>query len=283
MTRSNRLRQIAVCPLCHAALDWGDPAVRCTGCETLFPVIGGMPRFTAPDRPLARADEFQSALMSNATLTARVFNLGRKVISSEYMPRDHVREFLGQVRPGEIVVELGSGNRRLAPEVINVDLFPFANVDFVAEAERTPIRSGSVDRVVLDTVLEHVPEPHKVVDEIFRILRPGGTAVCLAPFIFPYHAYPRHYFNMSTDGLEFLFRRFSRCTVETNMGPTTALVNLASEYVGVALSENNRVLYSIGKGLTLLFLFALKYLDALWARAPRSRNIASVLCATAEK
>jgi len=63
----------------------------------------------------------------------------------------------------------------------------------------------------------------------------------------------------------------------------TALVNLASEYVGVALSENNRVLYSIGKGLTLLVLFALKYLDALWARAPRSRNIASVLCATAEK
>jgi hypothetical protein len=34
---------------------------------------------------------------------------------------------------------------------------------------------------------------------------------------------------MSRDGLEFLFRRFSRCTVETNMGPTTALVNLVSE------------------------------------------------------
>ena len=221
--------------------------------------------------------------MSNATLTARALNLGRKVISSEYMPRDHVREFLGEVRAGEIVVELGSGNRRLSPGIINVDLFPFANVDFVAAAERTPLASGSVDRVILDTVLEHVPEPQKVVDEIFRILRPGGTVVCLAPFIFPYHAYPRHYFNISRDGLEFLFRRFSRCTIETNMGPTTAMVNLASEYVGVALSENNRVLYSIGKGLTLLFLFAFKYLDALWAKAPRSRNIASVLCATAEK
>ncbi|MGZ6125107.1 MAG: methyltransferase domain-containing protein, partial [Myxococcales bacterium] len=202
---------------------------------------------------------------------------------SEYMPRDHVREFLRGIRAGEIVVELGSGNRRLSPRIINIDLFPFANVDFVAEAERTPIRSGSVDRVVLDTVLEHGPEPQKVVDEIFRILRPGGSVVCLAPFIFRYHAYPRHYFNVSRDGLEFLFRRFSRCTVETNMGPTTALVNLVSEYVGVAFSENNRVLYSLGKGLTLLFLFALKYLEVLWTRAPRSRNIASVLCATAEK
>ena len=206
--------------------------------------------------------------MSNANLTARAYNLGRKVISSEYMPRDHVREFLRDVKPDEIVVELGSGNRRLTPEIINVDLFPFANVDFVAEAERTPIRSESVDRVVVDTILEHVPEPHKVVDEIFRILRPGGSVVCLVPFIFPYHAYPRHYFNMSRDGLEFLFRRFSRCTVETNMGPTTALVNLAAEYAGIALSENNRVLYSIGKGVTLMFLFVFKYLDALWARAP---------------
>jgi SAM-dependent methyltransferase len=282
MLRSEKIRSIAVCPLCHGALQWGGE-VRCAGCSTPFPVVDGLPRFTGPDRPAARADEFQSALMTNANLTARALNFGRRVISSEYMPRDHVREFLRDVVPGEIVVELGSGNRRLSPEIINVDLFPFANVDLVAEAERTPIRSASVDRVVLDTVLEHVPEPQKVVDEIFRILRRGGSVVCLAPFIFPYHAYPRHYFNMSRDGLEFLFRRFSRCAVETNMGPTTALVNLASEYAGIALSENNRLLYSIGKGVTLMLLFLLKYLDALWARAPRSRNIASVLCATAEK
>jgi SAM-dependent methyltransferase len=249
----------------------------------LFPVLDGVPRFTGAGGSAPRADEFQSAVMSNTTLTARAYNLGRKVVSSEYMPRDHVREFLLQAGPEEVVVELGSGNRRLAPGVVNVDLFPFPNVDLVAEAERTPIRSGSVDRVVLDTVLEHVPEPQKVVDEIFRILRPGGSVVCLAPFIFPYHAYPKHYFNMSRDGLEFLFRRFSRCTVETNMGPTTALVNLVSEYVGVALSENNRILHSLGKGVTLLFLFLLKYLDALWSKVPRSRNLASVLCAVAEK
>lgn len=280
--RSDVIRSIAVCPLCHGQLQWGAD-VRCAGCRTPFPVVDGLPRFTGPDRPTVRADAFQSALMSNANLTARAYNLGRKVISSEYMPRDHVREFLRDVKPDEIVVELGSGNRRLTPEIINVDLFPFANVDFVAEAERTPIRSESVDHVVVDTILEHVPEPHKVVDEIFRILRPGGRVVCLVPFIFPYHAYPRHYFNMSRDGLEFLFRRFSRCTVETNMGPTTALVNLAAEYAGIALSENNRVLYSIGKGVTLMFLFVFKYLDALWARVPRSVNIASTLCATAEK
>ena len=283
MGRPDQIRAIAVCPLCHGSLQWTGESARCDACATAFPVVDAIPRFLPPESAPIRADAFQAALMANAGLTARALNLGRKVISSEYMPRDHVREFLGEARPGEIVVELGSGNRRLSPQVINVDLFPFANVDVVAAAERTPFRAGSVDRVVLDTVLEHVPEPQKVIDEIFRVLRPGGTVVCLAPFIFPYHAYPRHYFNISRDGLEFLFRRFSRCTIETNMGPTTAMVNLASEYVGVALSGTNRVLYSIGKGVTLLFLFALKYLDALWVKAPRSVNVASVLCARAEK
>ncbi len=283
MATADRIRQIAVCPFCHAELVWGEGSARCSACGTLFPVVDGIPRFAGLDGPAARADEFQSAVMANATLTARVYNLGRKVVSSEYMPRDHIGEFLRQARSEEVIVELGSGNRRLAPGVVNIDLFPFTNVDLVAEAERTPIRSGSVDRVVLDTVLEHVPEPQKVVDEIFRILRPGGSVVCMTPFIFPYHAYPRHYFNISRDGLEFLFRRFSRCRVETNMGPTTALVNLVSEYVGVALSENNRVLYLMGKGITLVFLFLFKYLDAIWSRVPRSRNIASELCAVAEK
>jgi hypothetical protein len=39
----------------------------------------------------------------------------------------------------------------------------------------------------------------------------------------------------------------------------------------------------MGKGITLVFLFLFKYLDALWSRVPRSRNIASELCAVAEK
>src|SRR5258705_90086 len=80
----------------------------------------------------------------------------------------------------------------------------------------------------------------------FRVRRPGSSLGCLGPFMLPYRPLPRAYFNMSRAGLEFPFRRFSRCTVETNMGPTPAMVNLVSEYAGIALSENNRVLYSIG-------------------------------------
>ena len=136
---------------------------------------------------------------------------------------------------------------------------------------------------MIDTVLEHVPEPQKVVDEIFRVLKPGGKVICLAPFIFPYHAYPKHYFNFSKDGLEHLFRAFSKRRIEMNMGPTSALINMISEYVGVAAGGDNKFLYSLGKGLALAPLFVLKYLDRLWAGSPQAKNISSVLTIWAEK
>jgi SAM-dependent methyltransferase len=279
MQRSEIIRSIAACPGCQAGLLWSDAHVRCTGCSRDYPIIDRLPRFA--DAP--PADPFQAAVMSNTSWTAKIYNAGRKVLSSEYMPRDHVGEFIRGLGPGEIAVELGAGNRRLSAQIINLDLFPFENVDLVGSAERTPIRSGSVDAVILDTILEHVPEPQRVVDEVLRILKPGGRAICLAPFIFPYHAYPRHYFNSSKDGLEYLFRRFGHCSVVTNMGPTAAMVNLFSDYVGVALSDENRFLYSLGKAIALAFTFFFKYLDVLWNRAERSRNLASVLCATAQK
>ncbi len=44
----------------------------------------------------------------------------------------------------------------------------------VADAAALPVRSGTVDLVVSSNVLEHVPEPFAVVEEMARILRPGG-------------------------------------------------------------------------------------------------------------
>jgi len=217
--------------------------------------------------------------MFNNTLTAKLYNFGKKIISSEYMPKDHVKEFIRRAAEGTVIVELGSGNRRLREDVINIDLFPFPNVDLTANIMKTPLRDHSVDFVVLDTVLEHVPEPERVVKELFRILKPAGKAICIAPFIFPYHGYPKHYFNYSKDGLEFLFKNFTECKVEMNTGPGSGFVNLLSEYFAVAMAGENNFLYTFFKGLGLLPIFFLKYLDQFWNASGRVTRISSILSA----
>lgn len=279
----SQIKDIIVCPECHKTLNFLDSSLECPSCNKTFPIQDGIPNFLSLGMEETPDSLFQADRMFSRTLTARIHNLGKKIINSEYMPVDHVSEFVKTIGLGKITVELGSGNRQLRDDVINVDLLPFPNVDLMADLLNTPFRDASIDHIILDTVLEHVPEPHVAIKEVNRILRPGGSLVCVAPWIFPYHGYPRNYYNISRDGLEFLFRDFSECKIEMNMGPTSALTNLISEYLAVALSGNRKILYSLLKGLTLLPIFFLKYLDKYWYRSAKSTRLAAVLCALAKK
>jgi len=44
----------------------------------------------------------------------------------------------------------------------------------IADAGHLPLPDGRLDGVVCSNMLEHTPEPRRVVDEIVRVLRPGG-------------------------------------------------------------------------------------------------------------
>jgi SAM-dependent methyltransferase len=54
--------------------------------------------------------------------------------------------------------------------------------DFTADLRQAPLRDASVDWVFCSHVLEHIPELELCVDEILRILRPGGAAWIQVPF-----------------------------------------------------------------------------------------------------
>lgn len=49
------------------------------------------------------------------------------------------------------------------------------------EEGRFPFPSGSFDSVILDNVLEHISEPRPLLEEIGRVLRPGGTFLVGVP------------------------------------------------------------------------------------------------------
>lgn len=277
------IKNVIVCPNCHSDVNWLQTHIDCVKCKSRFIFQGGVLKFVDCDIETTKDSRFQSEQMFDNTLTAKLFNFGKKIISSEYMPRNHVKEFIGSIRAGKVIVELGSGNRRLRGDVINVDLFPFPNVDLTMDIAKTSFGDESVDFIILDTVLEHVPDPHLLINEIFRILKPSGKVICITPFISPYHGYPKNYANFSKDGLEFLFKDFSECRVEMNIGPMSALVNFVAEYFAVALGGENKFLYTLFKGVGLLPIFFLKYLDKLWDASGRVTRISSLLCALATK
>lgn len=64
--------------------------------------------------------------------------------------------------------DIDAGDPRFAP-------------DFAADLRRTPLRDGSVDWIFCSHVLEHIAELEMCLDELQRILRPGGTAWLQVP------------------------------------------------------------------------------------------------------
>lgn len=260
-----------------------ETACVCQGCNHTYPHQGGCLDFIASALEATEDAEFQQERMHHRSLRGKLYDLGQRVITSEYAPFDHRSAFLAEIEIGSIVVELGSGNRRLSGDIINIDLFTFPNVDISANIENSPIASSSVDYVILDSVIEHVPRPQAVIDEVWRILKPGGKLFCINPFLFPYHGYPAHYCNFTRDGMQQLLIKFDTAVIEPHYGPTSALINILSEYVAITIAGQRRTLYLVIRASMLLLIGWTRFLDRWVIRSPQSYRLSGMLCSIATK
>lgn len=71
----------------------------------------------------------------------------------------------------------------------------YAPLDYVSDATAIPVLNASFDAVLCTEVLEHVPEPIKVLGEIGRIVKPGGQAFISAPLSSGLHQQPYHFYG----------------------------------------------------------------------------------------
>jgi SAM-dependent methyltransferase len=164
--------------------------------------------------------------MSDASMSERLGPLGlseelRLFVLEMPFERGPILDFLmrkaRELPPGARVADVGAGDapyRELFDhaEYVTVDweMSPHegaSKADVVASAESVPLPDASFDAVVLTQVLQHVPEPARVVAEQHRILRPGGRLLVTAPLVWELHEMPHDYFRYTEPGLRSLLRR----------------------------------------------------------------------------
>lgn len=125
---------------------------------------------------------------------------------SENSYDDNTLNLINEFKNG-LVLDCGAGRRSVYYEnVVNMDISPYDAIDVIAYAEDMPFLDATFDAVICLAVLEHVKNPFKCAQELIRILKPGGKILCAVPFLQPFHAYPNHYYNMTSHGLINLFQ-----------------------------------------------------------------------------
>jgi SAM-dependent methyltransferase len=77
----------------------------------------------------------------------------------------------------------------------------YGRLSFISDIEKLPIRENCYDLVFCSQTLEHVTEPQLVIDELWRVLKPGGKLWLTAPFFFAEHEVPYDFFRYTQYGL----------------------------------------------------------------------------------
>lgn len=76
------------------------------------------------------------------------------------------------------------------------------SVKYICDCQNmAEVPTGGYDTAVCLEVLEHIPEPRKVLVDIERILKPGGTLILSVPHLSRIHEAPTDYYRYTEYGL----------------------------------------------------------------------------------
>jgi len=177
----------------------------------------------------------------------------------------------------KVIVNLGSGTKKLHDEITNVDIYPFKNVDVVADARDLPFKDGSVDLIICDSVLEHVPQAYQAIKEMSRVVKPGGYVYVTIPFLYPFHASPNDYYRWTLEGIKEEFKNFKLVKAGMRGGPMGALQGVLMHMLALPLSLGINSLYHTWVNVFMLLLSPLKLLDVFFLPFSKSHEIGAHL------
>lgn len=99
-------------------------------------------------------------------------------------------------------------------EYIGADMREGIGVDVVLNLHDIDLPDNSVGTVLLLDTLEHVEYPHKAIQEIYRIIRPGGLLIMSSVMNYIIHSYPNDYWRYTPEAFRSLLKPFDDSYVE---------------------------------------------------------------------
>ncbi len=229
-----------VCPFTYQRLVQRNQQLVSTDGRLAYSLQNGVPIFLDQEKQRAYVSDLDGAMaqqyMHPDTRPALIRYFERmSMAGGDYRTEESLRAFHQTVveQPETaLCISVGGGPMRQHPNLVNVNIDLFPNVDVVADAYRLPYANDSVDSFFCEAVLEHLEFPDEAVREMFRSLTVGGLVFAVTPFLQMFHGYPNHYQNYTLVGHRRLFERagFRIISADVCVGPTFAMLDLLTNY-----------------------------------------------------
>jgi SAM-dependent methyltransferase len=171
------------------------------------------------------------------------------------------------------LLDLGCGNSPYRPLLRAISHYVAYDVsaldskpEVIGQGTALPFETGSFDSVLSTQVLEHVPDPGRMIAEIARVLKPGGRLLLSAPQTWRLHEQPYDYYRYTRYGLQHLLRQHYLAVV--SIQPQGGAWVLVGQIVNNILWSRPRRKFSLGwtagMATTLLVNLAAVLLDRLF-------------------
>ena len=165
------------------------------------------------------------------------------------------------------ILDLGAGSGAYRPVLerrgeayVGVDTQLYnGSLDVLADGRQLPFAANAFDTVFCSQVLEHTPEPRRLLEEAYRVLAPGGVLILSVPHLSYVHAAPEDYYRYTNYGLTFLLRQagFEQIEVQPAGGVFSLLGSVPQSLCLALLPERPaglvNVVLSLNRWLSRLF------------------------------
>ncbi|MCU0586957.1 MAG: class I SAM-dependent methyltransferase [Syntrophobacteraceae bacterium] len=140
-----------------------------------------------------------------------------KADTTRYLIHRFLRRAAEDLPAGALVLDAGAGNGRYRPlftrqryiasDFCRVGGKNYRWIDVITDLSTPGLRDESVDAVVNIEVLEHVRDPARLMDQLARLLRPGGSLYLTCPQTWGVHEAPYDFYRFTRYALADLFAR----------------------------------------------------------------------------